>query len=63
MLDHEIDEFRTQLQRNKQEMVKMKEAGSGDQGVESLRPAEVSNLTTIIVEISVFILIEQMLKK
>ena len=42
LLDNELEELRSQLQRNKQDMIKMKETTGGDMGVESLRPAEVS---------------------
>ena len=44
LLDHQVDDLRVQLQRNKQEMVKMKETYEVDDGVESLRPAEVSKI-------------------
>ena len=42
LLDHDIEELRSQLQKNKQELVKTKEGMGGSKGVESLRPAEVS---------------------
>ena len=41
LLDHDIDELRSQLQKNKQDLVQMKETMGGVKGVESLRPAEV----------------------
>ena len=43
LLDHDIEELRSQLQKNKQELVQMKEVMGGVKGVESLRPAEVSS--------------------
>ena len=42
LLDHDIEELRSQLQKNKQDLVQMKEMMGGVKGVESLRPAEVS---------------------
>ena len=42
LLDHDIDELRSQLQKNKQDLVQVKEMMGGAKGVESLRPAEVS---------------------